>query len=198
MSFYKTISKPSEGVYKEKGSKFFAYLHPIVNEEAARVLLKDYKKKYFDARHHCHGLILGKYSELQKSSDDGEPSHTAGTPILNRLKSSELTNVVCIVVRFFGGTKLGVPGLIEAYKDATSDAIANAQIVECPITEIINLVTDYLNVNEVMRLVKLFDAELVSQNFTDNHVEFEIGVNISKKEEMAAAIAKNYKIELVV
>jgi uncharacterized YigZ family protein len=197
LSFYKTISKPCEGIYKEKGSKFFAYLHPIVNEEEGRVLLKDYKKKYFDARHHCHAMILGKYSELQKFSDDGEPGHTAGTPILNRLKSSELTNVICIVVRFFGGTKLGVPGLIEAYKEATSDAITNAQIVECPITEKINLVTDYLNVNEVMRLVKLFDAELVSQNFTDTHVEFEIGVIVSQKEEMVAAMAKNYKIELL-
>lgn len=197
MSSYKTINQPSEGIYKEKGSKFFAYLCPISTEEQGRELLKEYKKKYFDARHHCYGMILGHDMAFQKSSDDGEPAHTAGTPILNRLKGAELCYVICIVVRFFGGTKLGVPGLIEAYKTATEDAINNASIIEVEIKEEINLVTDYLSVNEVMRALKIFDAELVHQNYTDAEVEFKINAKISNKQELVNLLSKNYKIKFL-
>lgn len=187
----------AEGLYKDKGSKFFAYLHPIENEEQGKELLKSYKKKYFDARHHCYALILGTDMKLQKYSDDGEPAHTAGTPILNKLKSNELCNVICIVVRFFGGTKLGVPGLIEAYKGATEAAIAQAHILEKEIKEQIMLNTDYLSVNEVMRALKFTGAELLKQSYNDADIDILISLPQSKKQEFMDLISQHYKVRIV-
>lgn len=186
----------AEGLYKEKGSKFFAYLHPIENEEQGKELLKQYKKKYFDARHHCYALIIGTDMALQKYSDDGEPAHTAGSPILNKLRSHELCNVICIVVRFFGGTKLGVPGLIEAYKGATEAAIAQAHIVEREIKVQIGLNTDYLSVNEVMRAIKVTGAQLLQQNFNDNTIDIQILIPQSKKQEFMNLLRVCYKVRV--
>lgn len=194
MSSYKTISGVAEGLYKEKGSKFFAYLHPIETEEQAKELLKNYKKKYYDARHHCYALILGTDMKLQKYSDDGEPAHTAGTPILNKLKSYELCNVICIVVRFFGGTKLGVPGLIEAYKGATEAALLQANIIEQEIKVQLWLNTDYLSVNEVMRAIKATGALLLQQNYNEADIDIEVSLSQGKKQEFIDLLIPYYKV----
>ena len=186
-----------EGLYKEKGSKFYAFLHPVATEDQAKELLREYKKKYFDARHHCYALILGPDMAYQKYSDDGEPAHTAGTPILNRLRSAMLTDVVCIVVRFFGGTKLGVPGLIDAYKSATEAAIAQAQILEKEVMEEVNLSSDYMRVNEVMRVLKSFNALLINQEYLDTQIHFKVGIPLGQKEDFIHIVLKNHNINLL-
>ncbi|MFN8437243.1 MAG: YigZ family protein [Cytophagales bacterium] len=194
---YKTISKPSEGIYKEKGSKFLSFLHQINTEEEAKEILKKYKKDYFDARHHCYALILNNDSSLQKYSDDGEPAHTAGTPILNKLKSYELTNVICVVVRFFGGTKLGVPGLIEAYKESTEDAIKNTEIITKEITCKISISTDYESINDLMRLCKLYEIEIENQKYENDKIITELNYTLKNKNSILNSIEKNYKFEVI-
>lgn len=194
---YKTISKPSEGIYKEKGSKFLSFLHQINTEEEAKEILKKYKKEYFDARHHCYALILNNDSSLQKYSDDGEPAHTAGTPILNKLKSYELTNVICVVVRFFGGTKLGVPGLIEAYKESTEDAIKNTEIISKEITCKISISTDYESINDLMRLCKLYEIEIENQKYENDKIITELNYALKNKNSILNSIEKNYKFEVI-
>ena len=194
---YKTISKPSEGIYKEKGSKFLSFLHQINTEEEAKDILKKYKKEYFDARHHCYALILNNDSSLQKYSDDGEPAHTAGTPILNKLKSYELTNVICVVVRFFGGTKLGVPGLIEAYKESTEDAIKNTEIITKEITCKISISTNYDSINDLMRLCKLYEIEIENQKYENDKIITELNYTLKNKNSILNSIEKNYKFEVI-
>lgn len=194
---YKTISKPSEGIYKEKGSKFLSFLHQINTEEEAKDVLKKYKKEYFDARHHCYALILNNDSSLQKYSDDGEPAHTAGTPILNKLKSYELTNVICVVVRFFGGTKLGVPGLIEAYKESTEDAIKNTEIITKEITCKISISTNYESINDLMRLCKLYEIEIENQKYENDKIITELNYTLKNKNSILNSIEKNYKFEVI-
>lgn len=196
MTQIRTILDSSIGLYKDQGSKFYAYLHTIETESDCKELIKTYKKRYFEAKHHCYGMIIGNNFEIQKASDDGEPTHSAGTPILNKLKSEGLTNVVCIVVRFFGGTKLGIPGLINAYKSATEDAIRNAKIVDQDLVESVLLKCDFLSVNDVMRILKNFDVILSKQNYNDGKVEFVVSVKLNCKEAFIAAVQQNYKIEL--
>ena len=116
---YKTIENPSEGIYKEKGSKFMAYAYPVYSEDEIKDIVKELKEKYYDARHHCFAWSLGVDGIRFRANDDGEPSGTAGKPIYGQLLSNELTNILVVVIRYFGGTKLGVPGLIHAYKEAT-------------------------------------------------------------------------------
>ena len=127
---YRSIAAPAQGVYKELGSKFLAFAYPVETEEEVKRILTDVRKEYFDARHHCYAWRLGLSGEPYRMNDDGEPSSTAGRPIHGQLLSHELSDILVVVVRYFGGTKLGVPGLIRAYKTATQDAIANAQIIE--------------------------------------------------------------------
>ena len=129
MADFLTIQKKSEGIYKEKGSKFIAYAYPIKTEEEVRPLLKSLKKEYYDARHHCYAFVLGKDKKRFRAADDGEPSNSAGAPILGQIRSLDLTNVLVVVVRYFGGTKLGVPGLITAYREAAKDALNQSTIV---------------------------------------------------------------------
>lgn len=126
---YLSIAAPSEGLYKEKGSKFMAFAYPVEEEEQAKEIIADLKKEYFDARHHCYAYRIGHTGDQWRMNDDGEPSSTAGRPIFGQLLSNELSDILVVVVRYFGGIKLGVPGLIRAYKSATADAIANAEIV---------------------------------------------------------------------
>lgn len=193
---YKTIEHTSEGVFKEKGSKFLSFLHPISSELEAKELIQFYKKKYFDARHHCYGIILNVDSSFMKSSDDGEPAHTAGTPILNKLKSYELTNILCVVVRYFGGTKLGVSGLIEAYKEAAEDAIKNCQIVTIDIKETIILCTTFETINELMRICKTFDVKIVNQVYDNNIIEVHVEYTLRIKNEFLGQIEKNFLIRI--
>ncbi len=162
---YKTIKGSSKGFYKEKGSKFIALAYPIESEERFKEIYIGVKKEYHDARHHCFAYRVYPENESVRSSDNGEPSGTAGKPILNQLYSSELLNLVVIVVRYFGGTKLGVSGLINAYKLATQDAITNADIKLIHISRNLRLEFKYPLMNDIMRIIKQEDLTIVDQDF---------------------------------
>lgn len=166
-SFF-TISSAAEGLYKEKGSKFLAFATPVDNENAVKQALEGLRKTYFDARHHCYAYILGSHSEKYRANDDGEPNHSAGDPILGQIRSRQLTNTLVVVVRYFGGTKLGVPGLVNAYKTAAQEALDNAQVLEVPIRDGIEVSFPYDKTSDVMRLLKEFNAEIVQQAFAEN------------------------------
>ena len=164
---YRTIQASSEGNYKEKGSKFLGFAFPVESEEAVKVRIAELKKKYFDARHFCFGYMLGADKARFRAFDDGEPNHSAGDPILGQIRSKDLTNVLVVVVRYFGGVKLGVGGLISAYKLAAEDALLHATIIEREVKQEIKLSYDYVSSAEAMRLVKEFDIEIQSQDFGD-------------------------------
>ena len=151
---YRSIAAPAKGIYKELGSKFLAFAHPVETEDQAKEILAAVRKEYFDARHHCFAWRLGLTGEPYRLSDDGEPSSTAGRPIHGQLLSQELSDILVVVVRYFGGVKLGVPGLIRAYRTATQDALANARIVEKVAGEHFTLKFGYLQMNDVMKVLK--------------------------------------------
>ena len=151
---FKSISGPSEGLYKEKGSKFLAFAYPVVSEEEVRTVLDRIRKEYYDARHHCYAYRLGLTGNVWRYNDDGEPSSTAGRPIYGQILSRELSDVLIVVVRYFGGTKLGVPGLIRAYKTAAADALDHARTVEKVASERYAVTFDYVAMDRVMRILK--------------------------------------------
>lgn len=162
---YKTIESCAEGLYKEKGSKFISFAYPVADEEEIKRIVSEIKVKYYDARHHCYAYMLGAAKIRFRTNDDGEPSSTAGKPILGQLLSNDLTNILIVVVRYFGGIKLGVSGLINAYKEAAADAIRNAVIIEKTEDEVIHLRFSYPVLNEVMRVVKEEQPEILKRNF---------------------------------
>ena len=162
---YKSISAPSEGLFKDLGSRFIALAWPVETEEEVKAIVDSLKKKYHDARHHCYAYRLGLEGERFRANDDGEPSSSAGRPILGQIDSAGLSDVLVVVVRYFGGIKLGIPGLIRAYKTSTADALANAQVVEKVAGENWRLTFDYLSMNAVMKAVKDMDLRIVSQEW---------------------------------
>ena len=162
---YRTIAQPAEGIYREKGSRFIAFAYPVSSEAEIREHLAGLHKKYFDARHHCFAWILGAAPRASRAFDDGEPNHSAGDPILGQIRSRDLTNVLVVVVRYFGGVKLGVGGLVTAYKTAAEEALNGAQIVEREVTEEITIIYDYAATPEVMRIVKDYDLQITAQKF---------------------------------
>jgi uncharacterized YigZ family protein len=164
---FKTIQEPATGSYKEKGSKFLAFAYPVRSEAEIREKLEALKKKYFDARHHCFAWMLGPGKQKFRAFDDGEPNHSAGDPILGQIRSHDLTNILIVVVRYFGGVKLGVGGLIGAYRAAAADALASASIIEEEVSEVIEIGYDYSAVSEVMRLIKGNDLKVLSQTQED-------------------------------
>lgn len=165
---YNTLKINSEGYYRDKGSKFIALAFHVESEQEAKKFLVTVKKKYYDARHHCYAYRITPENEFSRSSDDGEPSGTAGKPILNQLLSFELYNVMIIVVRYFGGTKLGVSGLIKAYKAAARDVIQNNKIVKSYITRQIQLTFEYPIMNQVMRVIKEENIKVIEHDFATN------------------------------
>jgi uncharacterized YigZ family protein len=176
---YRTIQQPAEGIYKEKGSKFLAFAYPVKSEEDIREKLDALRKEYFDARHHCYAWMLGPERKMFRANDDGEPNHSAGDPILGQIRSKELTNILVVVVRYFGGTKLGVGGLIHAYKVSAEDALNHAAVIELEVTEPITILYDYASTPEVMKLVKDFDLKIVSQDFSNGcSMEAEIRLKV--------------------
>jgi uncharacterized YigZ family protein len=164
---YHTIQGPSTGIYKEKGSKFMAFAYPVSSEAEVKAVLAGLRKEYFDARHHCYAYVLGPEKNLYRASDDGEPNHSAGDPILGQIRSRQLTNVLVVVVRYFGGVKLGVSGLITAYKEAAADALQQAIIKEEEVTNIYTLTYDYAATPDVMKMVKDVDLDILNQSFDD-------------------------------
>lgn len=172
---YKTISAPSEAIFRDRGSKFIGYAYPIRNEEETKKLLNKIKAEHPKARHHCWALRLTADRSVFRLNDDGEPSGTAGRPILNTLLSADVTNVFIVVVRYFGGTLLGVPGLINAYKSAAAEALQNAEIIEKTVNDVYRIQFVYLQMNDVMRIVKDENLQVLSQQFDNNClIEFEV------------------------
>lgn len=168
MDTYKTLGSAAEGLYKEKGSRFLAFAYPIASDGEVKELVGAIKKKYYDARHHCYAYRLGAEGEQFRAVDDGEPSGTAGRPILGQLLSAELTNTLIVVVRYFGGIKLGVGGLIQAYKEAAADAIAAAEIVEKTVDAHYKIEFPYIVMNDVMKIVKDLEPRIIEQTFEMN------------------------------
>ena len=178
-----TISAPSEGIYREKGSRFLAFAHPVGDESEVRQLLLVLKKKYYDARHHCFAYRLGPTGKDWRAADDGEPSGTGGKPIFGQLLSNDLTNVAIFVVRYFGGIKLGVSGLINAYRSAAAAAIANAEIREEEVKRTFIVRFDYLAMNEVMKIVKDMQPEIKKQSF-DSECSIKLSIREKKSDEL--------------
>lgn len=162
---YHTIKHASKGLYKDKGSKFIAIAHPVKTEDEVKLKLEQIRKEYHDARHHCYAYVLGFDKAAHRFNDDGEPSGTAGRPIFGQIQSMDLTNILVVVVRYFGGTKLGVPGLIKAYKTATRDALSNAEVLTMTVNDHYVLGFDYPLMNEVMRIIKEEDIKITGQDF---------------------------------
>lgn len=172
---YRTIAKESEGLYKEKGSRFIALAYPVRTEEDVKQHVADVKKKYYDARHHCYAYILGANKDAYRMNDDGEPSGTAGRPIHGQLLSNDLTDTLIIVIRYFGGIKLGVSGLINAYKTAAKDAIDNNTIVERFVEENYEIHFPPLGMNKVMQLLKRDTVKITDQQYdTDCIIRFTV------------------------
>ncbi len=167
MESYLTIKNPSEGLYKEKGSKFLSFAYPIASEKEVKDRLDELRKKHYDARHHCYAYIIGPDQKQYRANDDGEPHHSAGDPILGQIKSQTLTNTLIVVVRYFGGTKLGVSGLINAYKTAAAEALNNTKIIRIIITHPIRLEFGYGQTNEVMKLVDDTHIKIENQEFNE-------------------------------
>ena len=162
---YRTIARASEGFFKDKGSKFYSYAYPLTNENEAKTLLAELRELHPKAVHHCYAYRLGLDRMSYRMSDDGEPSGTAGRPILNTLYSRDITNILVVVVRYFGGTLLGVPGLINAYKTATESALDEAEIITSHLTQFYELVFSYVQMNDVMRIVKEMELPVTEQQF---------------------------------
>ncbi|MBR4773621.1 MAG: YigZ family protein [Bacteroidales bacterium] len=162
---YKTLAAPSEGLYKEKGSKFLAFAYPVRTLDEVKAHLDQLRKDYFDARHHCYAYILGPNKDAWRANDDGEPSGTGGRPIHGQLLSADLTDTLIVVVRYFGGILLGASGLANAYKTAARDAIDHATIIEKTINVRYRLLFQYETMNDVMRILKEFDLKPENQHF---------------------------------
>ena len=181
---YRTITNQiGEGFYSEKRSKFLAFAHHVTNENEVKELLQAYKKKYYDARHCCYAYMLGADRSVFRANDDGEPSSTAGKPILGQINAHELTDILIVVVRYFGGTKLGTSGLIVAYRTAAAAAIENAQIETRFVVDIIDYSFTYPLLNEVMRVVKELEPRIVSQTF-DNTCHISLAIRKSQAAEL--------------
>lgn len=181
---YKTISNAiSEGYYTEKRSKFLAFAHHVESTDEVKDLLATYRKRYYDARHVCYAYVLGAERNEFRANDDGEPSSTAGKPILGQINSHELTNILIVVVRYYGGVNLGTSGLIVAYREAAADAIAHASIEERQVEEIVDFSFSYPMMNDVMRIVKDMSPRIVSQTF-DNTCEIKLAIRKSEAEHL--------------
>lgn len=175
MDNYLTIAKASEGIYKEKGSKFLAFAYPIFGEDDFKEHIQELKKLHNSARHFCYAFKLGLTENEYRYSDDGEPNNSAGKPIYGQILSKNLTNIGIVVVRYFGGTKLGVGGLVTAYKEAAADALNNAKIVERTVNNFYQITFDYTIMSEVMNFVKQHDLNVSKQVFENSClIEFNI------------------------
>ncbi|MCT1532058.1 IMPACT family protein [Sphingobacterium daejeonense] len=188
---YKTIDEPSEGIFRDKGSKFIAYAYPFKDENKVKEIIAELKSMHPKARHHCWAYRLTPDRTVFRVNDDGEPSGTAGRPILNVLLSMDVTNIMVVVVRYFGGTLLGVPGLINAYKSATQEALQIAEIVEKTVNDVYEVTFDYIQMNDVMRIIKETEVIVLSQDFdTKCKITFEI-----RKLQVNEVIGRMEKIE---
>ena len=186
---YKTIESTSEGYYTEKRSKFLAFAHHVESTDDIKELLAGYRKKYYDARHVCYAYMLGPDRADFRANDDGEPSSTAGKPILGQINSNELTDILIVVVRYYGGVNLGTSGLIVAYREAAADAIAHATVEMRQVEEVIKYSYAYPQMNDVMRIVKDMNPRIVSQTF-DNTCDIVLSIRKSEAEKLRNRLGK--------
>ena len=180
---YKTIASTSEGYYTEKRSKFLAFAHHVQTVDEVKELLAGYRKKYYDARHVCYAYMLGAERTEFRANDDGEPSSTAGKPILGQINSNELTDILIVVVRYYGGVNLGTSGLIVAYREAAADTISHATIETRQVEEIVKYSFAYPQMNDVMRIVKDMNPHIISQTY-DNTCEIVLSIRKSEAEQL--------------
>jgi uncharacterized YigZ family protein len=186
---YKTIKGTGEGYYTEKRSKFLAFAHHVESVEEVKELLAQYRKKYYDARHVCYAYMLGAERKDFRANDDGEPSSTAGKPILGQINSNELTNILIVVVRYYGGVNLGTSGLIIAYREAAADAIAHAEVVTRQVEELVTYSFSYPMMNDVMRIVKDMSPRIVSQTY-DNTCEITLAIRKGEADQLRSRLSK--------
>jgi uncharacterized YigZ family protein len=186
---YKTIAKPAEGSYSEKRSKFLAYAFPVQNEQEVKQRLAEIQKKHWDARHHCYAYILGPHKDAYRMNDNGEPSGTAGRPIYGQLLSKDLTNTLVIVVRYFGGIKLGVSGLQNAYKVAAKEALDSAVIEERTVQETYRIVFEYVKMNDIMQILKDPEIQVLDRQ-SDMRCTYTISVRQRDADRITDALRK--------
>ena len=193
-TFY-TLGGEAEALYKDKGSKFLAYGYPVTCEEEIKGRLDALRKRYYDATHHCYAWRLGPKGESFRANDDGEPSSTAGRPILGQMLSREVTDALIVVVRYFGGTKLGVPGLIEAYKRSAALVLENAEIEQRTVDVQTTIRFSYLAMNDVMRIVKEMQPQIIDQQF-DNLCTMTLSIRQSRAEQLLERLSKVEGLEI--
>lgn len=186
---YKTISNIGEGFYSEKRSKFLAFSHHVTSVDEITGILEMYRKKYYDARHVCYAYMLGPDRVTFRANDDGEPSSTAGKPILGQINSNELTDILIVVVRYYGGVNLGTGGLIVAYKAAAADAISNSDIITRQVEEEVVYNFPYIMTNDVMRVIKELSPRIVSQTY-DNTCEIRLAIRKSEADRLRERLNK--------
>ena len=191
---YRSIAAPSEGLFKDNGSRFIALAYPVETEEEVKSIVAGLRKEYHDARHHCYAYRLGYKGDLWRASDDGEPSGSAGRPILGQIDSLGLSDILVVVVRYFGGIKLGIPGLIRAYKTSTADALSSAQIVDKIACRHFRLQFEYLSMNAVMKVLKDMDLPQKAQNFGES-CSLETSVRLASVEDFIQRIGNTAKLE---
>jgi len=182
---YLTIRQPCEGIFKDKGSKFIAFAYPVKSESEIKPIIAKLKAEHTKANHHCFALRLTPDRSVFRVNDDGEPSGTAGRPILNTLLSKNLTNILVVVVRYFGGTLLGVPGLINAYRSAAEEALKSTNIIEKTVNDVYGIYFDYTQMNDVMRIIKNENLAIIHQQF-DAVCEIRIEIRKSQIEKSLA------------
>lgn len=192
---YNTIDKESTGYFKDKGSKFYSFAFPLTNEEAVKAIIAKLKKEHHSARHHCYAWRLGTEDIRFRANDDGEPSSTAGKPILGQLQSYKLTNILVVVVRYFGGTLLGVSGLINAYKNAAADVLENAEILKKTIERKYKISFTYNELNRVMQILKHENYNIVSTDFQES-CSLIFSVRKSEAEKAENIFNDNYKVQI--
>ncbi|MBE6235134.1 MAG: YigZ family protein [Bacteroidales bacterium] len=175
---YKSIASESRGLFKDNGSRFIAHAYPVETEEEVKEIVASLKKEYYDARHHVYAYRLGYRGDRFRANDDGEPSGSSGRPVLGQIDSNGLSDILVVVVRYFGGIKLGIPGLIRAYRTSTADAIANAQIVEKIASRMFRVHFGYMSMNSVMKVFKDMELEQKNQKF-DMECSLDTSVRLS-------------------
>lgn len=194
---YRTIEAESQGLYRERGSKFIAVAFPVSDTEQVKEITERVRKEYHDARHHCYAYMLGPERIVWRVNDDGEPSGTAGKPILGQINSNDLTDILIVVVRYFGGTLLGVSGLINAYRSAAADAIANAVIKSVRVTREVTIEFSYISLNDVMKIIKENpEIRQISHDF-DNNCSMVLSVPLSLEQAITEKLHKISGIRII-
>ena len=186
---YKTIKSASKGIFKEKGSRFLAFAYPVSDQEEIKPIIDKIRKEHHEARHHCFAYIIGHERLIWRINDDGEPSGTAGRPILGQINSFGLTNILIVVSRYFGGTLLGVSGLINAYRSAAFSAIQNAEIIERTLQEFFEITYPYTSMNDVMRTLKEEDIGQSDQSF-DLECRIKVNFRASAREKILNRLSR--------